>query len=905
MSARALSPVRTTCPYCGVGCGVLATATAAQSATIAGDPAHPANSGRLCVKGAALGETLGLAGRLLKPQLRTQTGFQAVTWDVALDRVATGLQRIVAAHGPEAVAFYVSGQLLTEDYYVANKLMKGYFGTANIDTNSRLCMASAVAGHKRAFGEDCVPVSYADLESADLIVLVGANLAWCHPVIHQRILAAREIRGDVRVVVVDPRRTATCADADLHLAIRPGTDVALFNGLLAYLHEHGATDHDFVEAHTNGADEAVAVARHTTGSLAHVARACGVPETLLREFYALFARTRRTVTLFSQGVNQSSAGTDKVNSIINCHLLTGRINRPGMGPLSITGQPNAMGGREVGGMANQLAAHLDLHDAAHRELVQQFWRSPAIAAVPGPNAVAMFDAIHAGTIKAVWVMGTNPVVSLPDADRARTALQRCELVVVSEVVCDTDTSVLAHVRLPALAWGEKSGTVTNSERCISRQRAFLPAPGEARPDWWIVCEVARRLGFGADFAFASAYEIFREHAALSASGQDVLPRQFNLVGLGGLTEQQYAQLNPVRWPVLEAGGGARNDLFAGDRFAHPDGRARLLPVRARGPANAVDDDYPLVLNTGRVRDQWHTMTRTGRAPTLGVHSPEPFVAIHPHDALAWGVQHGRLARVASRYGACVLRVAVTADQARRQVFAPIHWQDTNASDARVGRLVNPAVDPISGEPEFKHTPVSVAPFLVDWYGFCVLRAADGFTADIAQFAWWTRIAGPALVRFEFAGRGMRSAPETARWARRCIGATAPDADLLEAGDPAEGMFRCALIEDDRLAGLLCVAARAEDLPGRAWLSGLFADAALAERDRAALLLGRPLEGEADPGATVCSCFGVGRNTIARAIVKQSIGSVTALGSALRCGTNCGSCVPELRGLLAELAQSAG
>jgi len=454
---------------------------------MAGDELHPANFGRLCVKGSALGETIGLDGRLLHPKMREPGSgvLRDVSWDDALDAVAGGFRKIVDEHGPDAVALYVSGQLLTEDYYVANKLMKGYVGSANIDTNSRLCMSSSVAGHKRAFGEDIVPVCYEDLELADLVVLVGSNTAWCHPILFQRIVKIKEARPDMKIVVIDPRYTATCEMADLHLPLGAGTDVRLFNGLLGFLAEHGAIDAQFVDAHTSGFAEALAAASAsdvnddsngaaTRFDLAQCAKACKLDPHDLLEFYRLFARTERVVTVYSQGVNQSSAGTDKVNSIINCHLLTGRIGKPGMGPFSFTGQPNAMGGREVGGLANTLAAHLELDNAKHREIVQQFWDAPAIASRPGLKAVELFEAIEQGRIKAVWIMGTNPVVSLPDSDQAKRALARCDLVVCSDIVERTDTNAFAHVLLPALGWGEKDGTVTNSERRISRQRAFLP-----------------------------------------------------------------------------------------------------------------------------------------------------------------------------------------------------------------------------------------------------------------------------------------------------------------------------------------------------------------------------------------------------------------------------------------------
>ncbi|HZP11457.1 MAG TPA: molybdopterin-dependent oxidoreductase [Nevskiaceae bacterium] len=867
--------VRTTCPYCGVGCGVIAKAAAHGAPyEISGDPAHPANFGRLCSKGSALGDTLGLDGRLLHPQVE---GRRA-SWNDALDFVASGLRRILDTHGANAVALYVSGQLLTEDYYVANKLVKGYLGTANIDTNSRLCMASAVAGHKRAFGEDVVPVSYDDVDRADLVVLVGSNTAWCHPIVHQRIVAARERTPKPKLVVVDPRRTATCEDADLHLSIRAGTDVWLFNGLLAFLDRHGHADRDFVRTYTDGVDAALAVAHATAGDPDAVAERCGVDVADLTRFYSWFAATPRVVTLFSQGVNQSSSGTDKVNSIINCHLLTGRIGKPGAGPFSITGQPNAMGGREVGGFANTLAAHLDL-DARGQQIVQSFWKSPHIATQQGPKAVEMFERVHRGEIKAIWIMATNPVVSLPDADRVREALSKCELVIVSDCVASTDTLAAAHVALPALGWGEKDGTVTNSERRISRQRAFLPAPGEAKADWWIVCEVAKRLGFGDAFAFSSAAAIFDEHARLSAHENDGA-RAFDLGALAGMTREQYDALEPVRW------GSA-----SGIQFSHPDRRARFVATSPKSPVNSPSAEFPLVLNTGRIRDQWHTMTRTGRSARLTSHLPEPFAELHPADALLYGVRDGGLARVATRWGAMVVRLRESADQPRGSVFAPIHWNDTVSSDARVGALVNPEIDPISGEPEFKHTPARLEPFDVDWHGFVLARhalAIDGVT-------WWTRIQGERFTRYELAGRGPK--PDWAAWARRLLAVDDDDADWLDYRDDGAATYRAAHLVDDRMHGCVFVSPR-QDLPSRSWLSSLFAKTRIEEIDRVGLLIGAPPTADSDPGPTVCSCFGVGRNVIARAIREQKLSSAKEVTACLKAGGNCGSCLPEIRRLVA-------
>ncbi|MDZ4135290.1 MAG: molybdopterin-dependent oxidoreductase, partial [Paracoccaceae bacterium] len=471
--------VCTTCPYCGVGCGVLATPDGAGGLLIAGDPAHPANFGRLCSKGSALGETLGLSGRLLAPRI---AGAEA-TWDAALDLVALKFQAAIRDHGPDSVAFYVSGQMLTEDYYVANKLMKGFIGSSNIDTNSRLCMSSSVAGHKRAFGSDTVPGQYEDLELADLVVLVGSNLAWCHPVLYQRLVAAKAARPAMRVVVIDPRRTATCDIADLHLAIAPGADAVLFNILLAALAERGAVDPAFLR-HVAGFGAAL------TAAQASDPVTTGLPAQDLAAFLDLWCGTQKVVTVYSQGVNQSSSGSDKVNAILNCHLASGRIGRPGMGPFSVTGQPNAMGGREVGGLANMLTCHLDIENPAHRSAVQGFWASPVIAEKPGLKAVDLFRAVAQGRIKALWIIATNPAVSMPDANRVADAIAACDFVVVSDIMARTDTTRRAHVLLPATGWAEKSGTVTNSERRISRQRAVLPAPGLARDDWRILADVA-------------------------------------------------------------------------------------------------------------------------------------------------------------------------------------------------------------------------------------------------------------------------------------------------------------------------------------------------------------------------------------------------------------------------------
>ena len=571
-----------------------------------------------------------------------------------------GCKRSGRRTAPSSIAFYLSGQLLTEDYYVANKLAKGFIGTPHVDTNSRLCMASSVAGHRRAFGADVVPQCYDDLELADLVVLAGSNAAWCHPILYQRIQTARGERG-MRVVNIDPRRTATSEGVDLQLSIKPGTDGVLWSGLLVWLAEHRLIDTEFINAHTQGFFAALWAARAIAPDIAAIAAATGLDERDVERFYDWFASTPRVVSCYSQGVNQSAQGTDKVNAIINCHLATGRIGKPGSGPLSLTGQPNAMGGREVGGLANMLAAHMGF-SAAERDRVRRFWDAPNLVAGEGLKAVDMFDAIADGRIKALWVMGTNPAVSLPRADAMRRALSRLELLVVADNVASNDTVSLAHIALPAAAWGEKDGTVTNSERCISRQRAFLRPPGRARPDWWMLSQVARRLGHGGAFAYRSAADIFEEHARLSGF-ENGGSRAFDISGRAGLTREAFDDLTPFQWPC-RAGEGPTERLLGDGRFFTPDRKARFVAIAEPRLSAAVSRAWPFVLNTGRIRDQWHTMTRTGLSPRLTAHLSEPFAEIHPDDAASMGLVQGALARVSTKYGAAVVRVLVNRGQQR-------------------------------------------------------------------------------------------------------------------------------------------------------------------------------------------------------------------------------------------------
>lgn len=896
MNAPAHHPpaVRTTCPYCGVGCGVLAKPDGRGGAAIIGDPEHPANFGRLCSKGSALGETLGLASRLLHPMLRGADGnFAQTSWDDALGRVADGFAGVIATRGPGSVAFYLSGQLLTEDYYVANKLMKGFVGAANVDTNSRLCMASSVAGHRRAFGADTVPGSYEDLDLADLIILVGSNAAWCHPVLFQRMVANKRERG-AKIVVIDPRRTATAEEADLFLPIAPGMDTALFCGLLAHLADTHIFDYAYVDAHTSGLTDALARAREIAPGSTETAQVTGLEEADVERFFRLFASTPNVVTCFSQGVNQSAQGTDKVNSIINCHLVTGRIGKPGAGPFSLTGQPNAMGGREVGGLANQLAAHMGF-SPEDVDRVGRFWRAPNMVRREGLKAVQMFEAIERGEIKALWVMATNPAVSLPRGRAVRKALENLDLFVVSEnVVANDTTNSGAHILLPAAAWGEKDGTVTNSERRISRQRAFLAAPGEAKPDWWIVAQVALRMGYREAFDYGSAADIFREHAALS-SFENEGTRDFDIGCLATIDDDAFNALSPVQWPARVSGAPGTSRLFGDGKFFTSDNKARMIAPDRPALSAATSAQFPFRLNTGRIRDQWHTMTRSGLSPQLAHHMAEPFVEVHPADASAWKLVDGGFARLASPYGTCVLKVAVTGSQQRGSLFAPIHWSDETASCARIGELVTAANDPFSGQPEAKATPVAIRPVTFAYRGFLLATLPPALPDE----TWWARLAVTNGV-----GLMLASNDGPACWQVRAP-ALFGQGEIAEYLDEPRGIYRVAAFWKGRLTGCLFLG-KAEAAPTWDAVKALFEVEKLDDIQRRAVLSGKSAEGIEDPGPVICACFGVGLNVIRGAIAGGTAVNVGEIGRALRAGTNCGSCLPELKRIInhESIAQTA-
>ena len=871
---------RTTCPYCGVGCGVLAT-PGADGVAIKSDPAHPANLGRLCTKGSALGETVGLEGRLLTPRI----GGQEANWDQAIAAVATAFSDAIRDHGPDSVAIYGSGQLLTEDYYVANKFMKGFVGSANIDTNSRLCMASTVAGHKRAFGSDTVPGTYEDLEEADLVVLVGSNLAWCHPVLFQRLKAAKAARPGMKVINVDPRHTATSDLADLHLSLAPGSDVALFNGLLAEIEVKGAIDAAYVANHVDGLPDALINARSDARSICEVTE---LSTEDMRAFYDLWTSTERVVTVFSQGVNQSTSGVDKVNAIINCHLATGRIGRPGMGPFSVTGQPNAMGGREAGGLSNMLACHLALENQRHRDAVQAHWNAPEMASQPGLKAIDLFRACAEGRIKALWIMSTNPAVSMPDADAVREAIRATSFVAVSDILPDTDTAKLADVQLPAAGWGEKSGTVTNSDRTISRQRAFQPIPGEARPDWRIVSDVATAMGWGAAFAYDTPAEIFREHAALSGVAA-ALGGDFDISGLADISDVGYENMKPTRWPIT--GGQTGGRFFADGGFFTPSGRARVVAATPRPLAAETTPDRPFRLNTGRIRDHWHTMTRTARSARLNRHIAEPLVEMNPRDAQRLGLAAADLAEVASERGRAVLRVLTTDRVRPGEVFAPMHWTGRYASAGRIGAVTGSAVDPISGQPELKGSVCSVKPFAARWFGFAVGggEPPSRFAAD-----YWALAPIADGWRAELAAT--TSPVDVSDFALRLFGV----GDIVTVGDDARQAHRVAVVDKGEVKGALFASPQPVGVDRVAAVSAF--EKKLSPHK---VLAGARSNDLPDAGRIVCDCFAVGENTILAELERGEVATLATLSDRLSAGAGCGSCRPELEHMIDLSAKRGG
>ncbi|XOV77872.1 MAG: molybdopterin-dependent oxidoreductase [Aestuariibacter sp.] len=855
---------------------------------VSGTPEHPANYGRLCVKGSRLVESNQLEGRLLQPKV----AGVPVNWEMAIDKVATGFKECIAKYGKDSVAFYVSGQLLTEDYYVANKLMKGYIGSANIDTNSRLCMSSAVAGYKRAFGADAVPCSYDDLEQSQLVVLVGSNAAWTHPVLYQRIERAKQLNPGMKVVVVDPRATDSCAIADVHLQIRPGSDVALFNGLLRFVEKHNAIDEAFVTQHTEKFAECIK--RASRWCEERVAEYCDVPLTDLRAFYRSFAFTQSSVTVYSMGVNQSTSGVDKSNAIINCHLATGKIGKPGSGPFSMTGQPNAMGGREVGGLANLLACHMDLANTTHRDIVQSYWQSPEIADKPGYLALDLFDAIDTGKVKAVWIMATNPVVSMPNRALIERALKNCELVVVSDCANSNDTLAHADVVLPATGWSEKNGTVTNSERRISRQRGLLSPAGESRHDWQIICDVAKAMGFSG-FNFQHPHQIFNEYAGLSGYRNDN-SRDFDISALAGMSMTQYDAMAPVQWPVNTAHPQGTKRLFSDGQFFTASKKAQFIAVDPQNPTQQTNETYPFLLNSGRIRDQWHTMTRTGKVAELSTHNDKPYLDIHPADAQALNLSPDDLVQISSSVSTqtCVLHVRINTKQRKGELFAPMHWNQEFGSHCHINNLFASVADPISGQPELKQGAVALQSYSKPYYlSLCVRQEInrDELTEHVDYWLKQKIIGG-----FHYF-IGLDEAPDS--WQGLLSTLVDKACSLIEVTTPNMGCWLATEQHQQlQLAGWMSKRPMTISLP---WYQHLLSNE-FDEQQALQHIVAREPSDEFKQGRLVCSCFSVREKSIQQAIV-DGCDSVEKLGQALQCGTNCGSCKSELAGMISECQQA--
>lgn len=697
------SSYKSTCSYCGVGCGIVVKKDKKNRIIVEGDKDHPVNKGMLCSKGMNLHYAMqDRSDRLLYPEMRWSRShpYERVSWSVAMKRAAAVFKSIIENYGPEAVGFYVSGQCLTEEYYLANKLVKGFIGTNNIDTNSRLCMSSAVVGYAKMLGEDSVPVSYDDIELADCFLVAGANPAWCHPILFRRIEAHKQQHPEVKLIVVDPRKTQTCAMADLHLQILPGTDVYLYNAIARVLIENGEVDYEFIKNHTEDFElYKQTVLQYTVQEAATI---CDVPESDIRLAASYIASAKGFLTLWAMGLNQSAIGVNKNMALISLNLLTGHIGKPGSGPFSLTGQPNAMGGREVGGLATMLAAHRSLANPAHREEVADFWGVPSISEKPGLTATQMIEALERGDLKAVWIVCTNPIVSLPDARRAEEALRKARFVVVQDISRKSDTLAFADLILPAAGHFEKDGTMTNSERRIGYLSKVIDAPGEALPDTEILCRFAKEMGFKG-FDFHSTAEIYDEYARLTKNTN---------IDISGLTHDRLREEGTMQWPVPHAAHKGTARLFEDHRFYTGSKKARFHPFENPGnTSEPVSGDFPLILTTGRIRDQWHTMTKTGKVNKLRQHIDKPFLEIHPHDALVRNIKDGDVVVVENNRGTVRVCAKVTEEIKKGVVFLPMHWGKMLQADlARANNLTSTRVDPFSKEPDFKFSAVEVKRF---------------------------------------------------------------------------------------------------------------------------------------------------------------------------------------------------
>ncbi|HAX20412.1 MAG TPA: nitrate reductase [Hydrogenophaga sp.] len=913
------SITRSTCPYCGVGCGVLIETEGQQITGVRGDPDHPANFGKLCTKGTTLHLTatpeLTRQTRLLQPQQRLtrQAAPTPIGWDAALDIASDRFAKTITQHGPDAVGFYISGQLLTEDYYVFNKLAKGLIGTNNVDTNSRLCMSSAVAGYKATLGADAPPACYDDVNHAACLFIVGSNAAYAHPVLFRRIEEAKKKNPGMKVIVADPRRTDTAELADLFLPLQPGSDVMLFHGLLHIMLWEGWIKADYIAAHTTGFDTLKALVRECTPE--RVAEVCGLRKEDIYTAAQWFATSHATLSLYCQGLNQSSSGTAKNATLINLHLATGQIGKPGAGPFSLTGQPNAMGGREVGGLANLLSAHRDMANPAHRAEVAALWSVADVPSKPGKTAVEMFQAAADGEIKALWIACTNPAQSMPDQATVRRALERAEFVVVQEAFAIAATCDWADLLLPATTWGEKDGTVTNSERRISRVRAAVPAPGEARHDWRTVVDFAQRLearlrpGLPTLFPYPDAESIWLEHRE-STRGRDL--------DITGLSWPMLDAQGPQQWPLREGETQGKVRLYADGIFPTADGKARFAALPWQPLAEPRDSRYPFSLTTGRLRDQWHGMTRTGTLGRLFGHVAEPAVQLHPQDMERRGLKDGDLVHVTSKRGSIVVPLEASKEIGLSQAFIAMHWGAEYLSGrgshgeplAGVNALTTSAYCPTSKQPELKHAAVKILKAELPWnlLAMAWLPADRALSAQAELRALMTSFEFASCVPFGRERTGVlfraaaHEAPDVATVERieSLLGLGGTDA--LRYVDKRLGQRRTARLLRAEGATRLEGFVLAGDVRAEAWIKPLLQDELPAEAYGRLLLMpgAKAPVAVVAKGKQVCTCFNVSEDDIG-AQLQTSRGSddqrLAALQSGLKCGTNCGSCIPELRRLV--------
>lgn len=916
---NAVIPIRetkSTCPYCGVGCGVVIQTAGETIVGVKGDADHPANFGRLCSKGSTLHLTAkpGLQSvRARYPEVSPTRAAarQRVSWAQALDHVADRFAHIIKSHGPDAVAFYISGQLLTEDYYVFNKLAKGLIGTNNVDTNSRLCMSSAVAGYKQTLGADAPPCSYEDIELADCVLITGSNMAYAHPVLYRRLETARATRPEMKVIVVDPRRTETAREADLHLQVLPGTDVALHHALLHVLIWEGLIKPDYIAAHTEGFKGLRSLVLEY--SPAQAAAICGVSADDIIKAARWFGEAEAALSLYCQGLNQSTCGTAKNATLINLHLATGHIGKPGAGPFSLTGQPNAMGGREVGGLANLLPAHRDLANPAHRAEVAALWNVTEVPETPGKTAVEMFQAIERGEIKALWIACTNPTQSLPDQAQVRRALEIAECVVLQEAYADTECARYADVLLPATTWGEKDGTVTNSERRITRVRPAVPAVGEARHDWQIVTDFASRLSqrLGdarpASFAFNTPESVWNEHRE-STRGRDL-----DITGLS------YAMLEsaPQQWPLPTGARHGKARLYQDGIYPTANGKAKFVATPYQPVAESVDARYPFCLNTGRLRDQWHTLSRTGTLAQLWSHAPEPRLAMNPADLARRGFVAGGLVKVASRRGHCYVIVEASDDMRAGQVYLPMHWGErflTGRDTFGVNTLTQPLFDPVSKQPELKHSAVRIEPAKLPnrltAFGFVTHGHASAaeLLDELLPIARGASFGQITLVGREREGVLLRLAGdqpftrEVLSAVDSAFGMTSFNAVCYD--DAGRHVGRRVRVVDDRIEAVR-LSGELADLAAEPWLKAWLLGGESVAPVRRLLLVPSAAapQGFTDRGQVVCSCWDVTDRAIARCASQASGDGAQRLAAVqhqLKCGTNCGSCVPELKRQINDL-----